>query len=87
VLRTPGFAAVALVVKHTDAVATLPSRVAELLAAELGLRLVRTPLILPRLPIGLYWHERAHRDRGNKWMRALFYRLFSLGAYATPTSR
>jgi DNA-binding transcriptional LysR family regulator len=87
VLRTPGFAAAAMVAKHTDAVATLPSRVAEMLAGELGLQLVRTPLALPRLPIGLYWHERAHRDAGNKWMRALFYRLFSQGVSAATTSR
>jgi DNA-binding transcriptional LysR family regulator len=69
-----------LVVKYTDTVATLPSRVGTMLAHELELQLVRPPLVLPRVPIGLYWHERSHRDPANKWLRALFQRLFAESA-------
>jgi DNA-binding transcriptional LysR family regulator len=66
-----------MVAKYTDAVATLPQRVGTMLAEELGLQLVRPPLALPRVPIGLFWHERSHRDPANKWLRAVFRRLFS----------
>jgi DNA-binding transcriptional LysR family regulator len=76
-LRVPGFVAAAMVTKYTDTVATLPSRVGTMLAQELQLQLVRPPLALPRVPIGLYWHERSHRDPANKWLRALFQRLFN----------
>ena len=76
-LRVPGFVAAAMVAKYTDAVATLPLRVGTMLAEELGLQLVRPPLALPRVPIGLFWHERSHRDPANKWLRAVFHRLFS----------
>jgi DNA-binding transcriptional LysR family regulator len=84
VLRVPSFVAAAMVAKHTDAVATLPSRVAAMLAVEISLQLIRPPLALPLLAIGLYWHERAHRDGGNKWLRSLFQRLFQQnGRYRT----
>ena len=65
-LRVPGFVAAAMVAKYTDAVATLPLRVGTMLAEELGLQLVRPPLALPRVPIGLFWYERSHRDPANK---------------------
>jgi DNA-binding transcriptional LysR family regulator len=76
-LRVPGFVAAALVAKHSDVVATLPSRLANMLADELGLKLIHPPLAIPRIPIGLCWHERSHRDPANQWLRSLFYRLFS----------
>jgi DNA-binding transcriptional LysR family regulator len=77
VLRVPSFVAAAMVAKHTDAIATLPSRVASMLAAEISLQLIRPPLALPLSAIGLYWHERAHRDEGNQWLRSRFQQLFS----------
>jgi DNA-binding transcriptional LysR family regulator len=86
-LRVPGFVAAAMVAKYTDAVATLPSRVGEMLAKELGLQLVRSPLPLPRVPIGLYWHERSHRDPANKWLRGLFQRLFADSAPQLRSAR
>jgi DNA-binding transcriptional LysR family regulator len=76
-IRVPGFVGAAMVAKHTDAVATLPARIGTMLAQELDLQLVRPPLVLPRVPIGLYWHERSHRDPANKWLRMVFQRLFS----------
>jgi DNA-binding transcriptional LysR family regulator len=76
-LRVPGFVAAAMVAKYTDLVATLPLRVGTMLAEELGLQLVRPPLALPRVAIGLFWHERSHRDPANKWLRAVFHRLFT----------
>jgi DNA-binding transcriptional LysR family regulator len=76
-LRVPGFVAAALVAKHSDVVATLPARLSNMLAEELGLQLIQPPLTMPRIPIGLCWHERSHRDPANQWLRSLFYRLFS----------
>jgi DNA-binding transcriptional LysR family regulator len=86
-MRVPGFVAAAMVAKHTDAVATLPAHVGTMLAQELQLQLVRPPLALPRVPIGLYWHERAHRDPANKWLRSVFQRLFSDSAGQSKSAR
>jgi DNA-binding transcriptional LysR family regulator len=76
-----------MVAKHTDAVATLPAHVGAMLAQELQLQLVRPPLALPRVPIGLYWHERSHRDPANKWLRSVFQRLFSDSAGQSKSAR
>ncbi len=71
VLRVPSFVAAALVAKRTNAIATMPAKVARLLAAELDLRVIEPPLTLPRFEIALYWHERFDRDPCNRWIRSL----------------
>jgi DNA-binding transcriptional LysR family regulator len=69
--HVPGFTAAAHIVLHTDALATLPRRVAHVLAADLGLRVVPTPVALPALQLAVYWHERSHRDPANRWLRQM----------------
>ncbi len=78
-LSVPSFIAAALVVKHTDAIATLPERLGRLLAEELGLQVVAPPVELPRIMMAQYWHERFHRDAGNRWLRSVVFRLFNEG--------
>ena len=43
---------------------------------ELGLAVFPTPLSLPRIEIGQFWHERVHRDQGHRWFRAAIHMLF-----------
>lgn len=74
--RVPIFVAAAVLAKHTDAVATLPSSIATVLADDLGLDIIAPPVKLPRMEISQYWHARFHREPGNQWMRAMFARLF-----------
>jgi DNA-binding transcriptional LysR family regulator len=76
-VRVPGFTAAALVAKHTDAVTTLPSPLALVLARELDLELIKPPIELPKLEIAQYWHERFHREPGNQWIRSVFYKELS----------
>jgi DNA-binding transcriptional LysR family regulator len=79
VLRVSSFSAAAIVAKHSDLIATLPTRIARLLAKELDLQAVTPPIDLPRIQITQYWHERFHREPGNRWLRSLLIRLFSEG--------
>jgi DNA-binding transcriptional LysR family regulator len=76
ICRVPIFIAAAVVAKHTDAVATLPLSIANTLAEDLNLEVIRTPLKLPRIEIFQYWHDRFHREPGNKWIRSVFSSLF-----------
>lgn len=71
-LRVSSFVAAAMVAKRTNAIATMPANVATLLAAELDLQTIEPPIELPRIEIALYWHERFHREPGNRWFRSLF---------------
>ncbi len=76
ICRVPMFIGAAFMVKHTDTVATLPVTLASVLATDLGLQLVTPPIKLPKIEICQYWHERFHRDPGNKWIRTVFARLY-----------
>jgi DNA-binding transcriptional LysR family regulator len=67
--RVHGFTAAAHIVRHTDALMTLPQRLAHALGDDLGLVVAEVPLALPSLPLLLYWHERSHRDPANRWLR------------------
>jgi DNA-binding transcriptional LysR family regulator len=71
--RVPGFAAAALLAKHTDAIVTLPKPIAVIMARELNLELFQTPVRLPDTEVYQYWHERYDRDPGHEWLRSLFY--------------
>jgi len=82
VCRVPMFSAAALVAKHSDCVATLPRTVGTTMAKDLSLHLFDCPIRLPDMEIGQYWHERYHRDPGNRWLREVV-----RGLFARPASR
>ena len=75
-VRVPSFVTSAFVASCTDAVGTIPAKLAEGLAARLGLEVFPTPLSLPRIEISQFWHERVHHDQGHRWFRAAIQTLF-----------
>jgi DNA-binding transcriptional LysR family regulator len=74
--RVPSFVASAFIASSTDAVATLPGRLAAWLAGALRLAVFAPPLALPRIEIGQLWHERVDHDEGHRWLRATIQALF-----------
>jgi DNA-binding transcriptional LysR family regulator len=68
--HVPSYTSAAHIALHTDAIATIPLRLARPLARDLGLVLARLPIDLPPVHLALYWHERSHRDPANMWLRA-----------------
>jgi DNA-binding transcriptional LysR family regulator len=77
VCRVPAFFAAAYAASRTDVVATLPAGIAAELSGVLGLRVFATPTRLPRIDVAQHWHERFHREPGNKWIRGVFAELFA----------
>jgi DNA-binding transcriptional LysR family regulator len=77
VCRVPTFMAAAFVASRTDMVATLPAGIAAELGPALRLKVFATPTRLPRIDVAQYWHERFHREPGNRWIRGVFAELFS----------
>ena len=75
-LRLPSFMASAAVVRHSDAIATMPARLATFVARELDLVAFAPPLALPRIEIAQLWHERAQSEPGHRWLRATIFSLF-----------
>jgi DNA-binding transcriptional LysR family regulator len=76
ICRVPIFIAVAIIAKHTNAVATLPMSIATVLAEDLDLEIIRPPIKLPKIEIFQYWHNRFHHEPANKWIRSVFASLF-----------
>ena len=77
VCRVPTFMAAAYAASRTDVVATVPSGIASELSEALRLRVFATPVRLPRIDVAQHWHERFHREPGNRWIRGVFVDLFS----------
>ncbi len=76
-VRLPSFVAGAIVASRTDALVTMPSNLAKFIENDLGLAVFCPPLVLPKIEIAQFWHERYHRDPGHRWIRSTIYQLFS----------
>ena len=68
-LRLPQYLAAPHFVITSDLLWSVPAVLAEKLAAHYPLSIKPHPLPLPEFEIGLYWHDRYHRDPANKWLR------------------
>jgi len=69
VVRVPNFASALQVVAASDAVTTLPSRIATALGGAFDLAVVKLPLDVPPVRITCLWHERHHADAAQEWLR------------------
>lgn len=67
--EVPSTLAVALVVSQSDLVGVLGRRLAEVLAPQLGLRILPLPVKLPLFPAYLVWHRSRDADPGHQWLR------------------
>jgi DNA-binding transcriptional LysR family regulator len=68
-LEVPSPLSVALVVSQSDLVGVLGRRLAEALAAQLGLKILPLPIKLPLFPAYLVWHRSRDADPGHRWLR------------------
>lgn len=75
-LRVPSFLGLAQIVASTDLLALVPIHLAEILAQDGGVKILRAPFKQPSYLVKQYWHERYHRDPANRWLRALVSELF-----------
>ena len=77
VCRMPSFVAAAVIAARSDVVVTLPSSLADGIAPSLGLVSLKPGFKLPRIDVLQYWHERFHREPGNRWIREIVSSLFA----------
>jgi len=78
-VRVPSFVVGAFVASRTEAVATLPARLAQTLAADLGLHLFAPPFDAAPIQVDQFWHERVHQDEGHRWLRGQIFQLLGRG--------
>jgi DNA-binding transcriptional LysR family regulator len=68
----PFFLSALLMVAESDAVVTVPERVARAMASRLGLKLVDPPIALQPYSLSLLWHPRMDGDAAHRWVRGCF---------------
>jgi DNA-binding transcriptional LysR family regulator len=68
-VSVPDFLVLPTIVEQSDAIATIPSRMAVTLHGQRNLRVLESPIKFPRIEIRQHWHERYHHDAANKWLR------------------
>jgi DNA-binding transcriptional LysR family regulator len=66
VLSLPHFIGALSAVAASDLVAMLPQR---LVAGRADLRTFEAPLEVPGFEMGMFWHDRRHRDPAHRWLR------------------
>jgi DNA-binding transcriptional LysR family regulator len=76
-LRLPHFVAVPYILAESDLVVTVPEKLAHRAAGPFGLVVRELPLALPKFEVNVFWHQRAHREAGNRWLRDLFVEHFA----------
>ncbi len=79
-LRLPSFIAAALVAAESDAIATIPTNLAELIKHRPKLLTFLPPVSMPPIMVAQYWHERYHRDTSQRWLRQTCFELFARAA-------
>jgi len=75
-MSVPSFVAAAFVASRADAIATLPGKLAEILAEDLKLAAFAPPIETPPIEIDQLWHERVDQDAGHRWFRSLIFDEF-----------
>jgi DNA-binding transcriptional LysR family regulator len=74
-LQVPHFLSMPLIVKGTDFVCTLPRRMANVYAEHFRLRVLKTPVDCPAIPIYLVWHQSLEAETGQSWLRDAIWEL------------
>jgi DNA-binding transcriptional LysR family regulator len=68
-LHVPHYLVLPMVIARSDLLAIVATRVAELFADILPLKIMPLPTKAPTYDINLFWHERFHSDPANRWFR------------------
>jgi DNA-binding transcriptional LysR family regulator len=76
-LRVPGLHVLPMLVASSDLIAVVPSRLAEVFAPRVSIKVLPPPIAFPEFDVCIHWHERYHHDPGIRWMRKEFVNLFS----------
>lgn len=78
-LTTPHFLTVPLLIAgNADLIATVPRELGRIFSEYKAIRIVDTPIALPRFALRQHWHPRYHHDEANSWLRRLIKEIFEL---------
>jgi DNA-binding transcriptional LysR family regulator len=71
-LTTPHFLTVPLIIeKNPFLIATVPRELGTIFSSYKTIRVIPTPIQVPRVALRQHWHPRFHHDEANTWLRKL----------------
>lgn len=76
-LKVPNFTIAPEIVATTDLALVLPRAIALRINRNRGYRLLRLPIELPSISVGLYCHSRFSSDTGIAWLRGVLMEVFA----------
>jgi DNA-binding transcriptional LysR family regulator len=74
-MRLPSYLGVGLVVQETEAIATVPYYLSEVLLARGNLKILQAPIAFPTYAIKQYWHLSSHHKTSHEWLRNTCYEV------------
>lgn len=72
VLSVPYTSGMGSIVAASDLILTAPQGLAMSMARMMAVNVVPLPFDLPPIDLSIQWHDRMHRDPGNRWFRQTF---------------
>ncbi len=76
-MKLPGYLGIGLVIKYTDAIATIPLYLSKFLEARGEIKVLTSPYSFPEYSVKQHWHARSHNNPNNQWLRKICFELFS----------
>ncbi len=68
-LSVSHFISLAFIIKDSDMIATVPSRMANIMSMYLPVKIIPAPLELPEFTLSLMWSQTMHNDPLHRWLR------------------
>ncbi len=73
VMTLPSYLGVGLVIQQSDAIATVPFYLSEVLLARGNLQILELPQNFPTYSIKQFWYISNHNQKSHQWIRQVFY--------------
>jgi DNA-binding transcriptional LysR family regulator len=74
-MRLPSYLGVGLVVQDTDAIATVPYYLSEVLLSRGNLKIFEAPIAFPTYGVKQYWHMSCHHKPSHQWLRHMLHEI------------
>ncbi|MNF08912.1 hypothetical protein D3C80_2094460 [compost metagenome] len=62
-------------VQETDAIATVPYYLSEVLLSRGNLKIFNAPIAFPSYGVKQYWHMSCHHKTSHQWLRHMFHEI------------
>ncbi|TCB34267.1 LysR family transcriptional regulator [Acinetobacter sp. ANC 4910] len=77
IMRLPSYLGVGLVVQESDAIATVPYYLSEVLLSRGNLQIFNAPIAFPTYSVKQFWHMSCHHKTSHQWLRQMCHEILA----------